>query len=171
VRDFKNIDRLFQENLKDFEVSPPNEAWDAIENRLMPRTKKNKLPFWFKLASIAALFVLFFSAGTIYFLPKNNFSKNLFHKQHINKEISNSKDSSATITVEEKLKAMQIVVSALSKELAEIEHNSHFTANAEEKPLNKQLYHNNQKTTFCSKMPKVYHYQILLIKNFPKKKL
>jgi len=32
VKDLKNIDRLFQENLKDFEVSPPSEAWDVIEN-------------------------------------------------------------------------------------------------------------------------------------------
>lgn len=133
MRDFKNIDRLFQENLKDFEVSPPGEAWDSIENRLMPRTKKRGIPFWLKLSSIAALFILFFSAGTIYFLPKNNFSKNFFLKQNINKEISSQKDSATTITVEEKLKEMQKVVTALSKELAEIEHNNNFTAKTEGK--------------------------------------
>ena len=133
MRDFKNIDRLFQENLKDFEVFPPNKSWDAIENRLIPRTKKRGFPFWLKLSSIAAVFALFFSAGTIYFLPKNNFSKNFFLKQTINKEISNQKDSATTITVEEKLKEMQKVVSALSKELAEIEHSNQFTAKAEEK--------------------------------------
>ena len=133
MKNLKNIDRLFQENLKDFEVSPPNEAWDSIENRLMPRTKKWRIPFWLKLSSIAALFILFFSAGTIYFLPKNNLSKNLFHKQTTSKEISAQKDSTATITVEEKLKEMQKVVTALSKELAEIELNNNFTAKAEEK--------------------------------------
>ncbi len=169
MRDFKNIDRLFQENLKDFEVSPPIEVWDAIENRLMPRTKKNKLPFWFKLASIAALFVLFFSAGTIYFLPKNNFSKNLFHKQHINKEISNSKDSSTSITVEEKLKAMQIVVSALSKELAEIEHNSHFTANAEEKTTEQTALSQQSENNFLFKDAKSLPLSNFADKEFPKK--
>lgn len=133
MKNLKNIDRLFHENLKDFEVSPPSEAWDAIENRLLPRTKKRIIPFWLKLSSIAALFILFFSAGTIYFLPKNNFSKNFFFKQTTNKEISNKKDSAKTITVEEKLKEMQKVVSALSKELAEIEQNNNFTAKAEEK--------------------------------------
>lgn len=133
MKDLKNIDRLFQENLKDFEVSPPNEAWDAIENRLIPRTKKRTLPFWLKLSSIAAVFVLFFSLGTIYFLPKDNVSKNFFHKQNTNKEISNQKDSATAITVEEKLKEMQKVVSALSKELAEIEHSNHFTAASEQK--------------------------------------
>lgn len=133
MKELKNIDRLFQENLKDFEVSPPSEAWDSIENRLIPRSKKRGLPFWLKLSSIAAVFALFFSAGTIYFLPKNNFSKNFFQKQTTNKEISNQKDPASTITVEEKLKEMQKVVSALSKELAEIEQNNHFTANTEEK--------------------------------------
>jgi len=133
VKDLKNIDRLFQENLKDFEVSPPSEAWDVIENRLIPRSKKRTIPFWLKLSSIAAVFVLFFSVGTIYFLPKNNFSKNFFHKQNTKKEISDKTDSATTITVEEKLKAMQKVVNALSKELAEIENSNHFTATADEK--------------------------------------
>jgi len=133
VKDLKNIDRLFQENLKDFEVSPPSEACDVIENRLIPRSKKRSIPFWLKLSSIAAIFVLFFSVGTIYFLPKNNFSKNFFHKQNTKKEISDKTDSATTITVEEKLKAMQKVVNALSKELAEIENSNHFTATADEK--------------------------------------
>lgn len=133
MKDLKNIDRLFQENLKDFEVSPPSEAWDVIENRLIPRSKKRTIPFWLKLSSIAAVFVLFFSVGTIYFLPKNNFSKNFFHKQNTKKEISDKTDSATTITVEEKLKAMQKVVNALSKELAEIENSNHFTATADEK--------------------------------------
>lgn len=137
MRDFKNIDRLFQENLKDFEVSPPDEAWDSIENRLIPRSNKRGLPFWFKISSIAALLVLFFSVGTIYFLPKNNLSKNVLQKQETKQEISDQKDSIKTITVEEKLKAMQKVVKALSKELAEIESSTKF-AEKEEKNISKE---------------------------------
>jgi len=137
VRDFKNIDRLFQENLKDFEVSPPDEAWDSIENRLIPRSNKRGLPFWFKISSIAALLVLFFSIGTIYFLPKNNLSKNVLQKQETKQEISDQKDTIKTITVEEKLKAMQKVVKALSKELAEIESSTKF-AEKDEKNISKE---------------------------------
>ncbi len=133
MKNFKNIDRLFQENLKDFEVSPPSEAWDAIENRLIPRTKKRGVPFWLKLSSIAAIFAVFFSAGTIYFLPKNNLPKNFLLKQTTKEEILDQKDSATTITVEEKLKKMQKVVTALSKELAEMEQNNNLTAKAEEK--------------------------------------
>jgi len=137
VRDFKNIDRLFQENLKDFEVSPPDEAWDSIENRLIPRSNKRGLPFWFKISSIAALLVLFFSVGAIYFLPKNNLSKNILQKQETKQEISDQKDTIKAITVEEKLKAMQKVVKALSKELAEIENSTKF-AEKEEKNISEE---------------------------------
>lgn len=151
MKDFKNIDRLFQENLKDFEVSPPEEAWDAIENRLIPKTKKRTLPFWLKLSSIAAVFVLFFSLGTIYFLPKNNFSKNFFQKQNTNKEVSTQTDSATAITVEEKLKAMQKVVTALSKELAEIEQSNQFTANSEEKTTEKTAFSQKSENSFLFK--------------------
>lgn len=137
MKDFKNIDRLFQENLKDFEVSPPNESWDSIENRLIPRTKKRRLPFWLKLSSIAALFLLFFSVGTIYFLPKNEFSKNFIHKLNSKKEISNLKDTVTAESVSEKIKSMQKAVTALSQELAEIE-NSTKIAVKEEKNIKEE---------------------------------
>lgn len=71
MRDFKNIDRLYQENLKDFEVFPPNKSWDAIETQLVATPKKRRFPIWLKISSIAALLLLFFSVGTIYFIPKN----------------------------------------------------------------------------------------------------
>jgi hypothetical protein len=86
VRDFKNIDRIFQENLKDFEVFPPNKAWSAIEKKLDTQPVKKPVPFWVKTASIAALFVLFFSVGTIYLLPEAKFSKNFLLNRIINSD-------------------------------------------------------------------------------------
>ena len=76
MRDYKNIDRIFQENLKDFEVFPPNKAWNSIEKQIVVQPAKRRIPFWLKLSSIAALFVLFFSIGTIYLMPESKFSKN-----------------------------------------------------------------------------------------------
>ena len=151
MKNSKNIDRLFQENLKDFEVSPPSEAWDSIENRLIPRSKKRAIPFWLKLSSIAAVFLLLFSAGTIYFLPNNNFSKNFFNKKNTNKEISKQTDSSTAITVEEKLEAMQKVVSALSKELAEIEYSNQFTVKTEEKTTEQTAFSLKSENNFLFK--------------------
>lgn len=54
----KNIERLFQEKFKDFEVSPPDFIWENIQEKLHPKEKKRRvLPFWFKTAGIAASFV------------------------------------------------------------------------------------------------------------------
>jgi hypothetical protein len=50
----KSIDRLFQESLKDIKVQPPAGLWDAIENRLDHKKKKNVIPLWWALAVVAA---------------------------------------------------------------------------------------------------------------------
>ncbi|MFD1292951.1 outer membrane beta-barrel protein [Lutibacter holmesii] len=98
MRDSKNIDRLFQENLKDYEVFPPNKSWNAIENKLNGVPKKTRFPFWAKLSSIAALFVLFFSVGTIYFMPETNFTKNFLPKKNVSPKKITEEESSPKIT-------------------------------------------------------------------------
>ena len=93
MRDLKNIDRLFQENLKDFEVSPPNRAWNAIEKQLVKPSKKRHIPIWVKISSIAALLMLFFSVGTIYFLPSSNLSKNILPVNNKLPKVLDEKDN------------------------------------------------------------------------------
>lgn len=56
----KNIDRLFQEKFKDFEVNPPEIAWDNIEAKLDGKKKKRAIPFWWKLSGVAAVFLIGF---------------------------------------------------------------------------------------------------------------
>ena len=70
MRDYKNIDRIFQEKLKDLEVFPPNQSWNSIHKKLAPVSQKKRLPIWFKFASIAALFILFFSILNFLFIKK-----------------------------------------------------------------------------------------------------
>lgn len=63
MSDKKNIERLFQEKFKDFEVTPAPEAWDNIASRLEKKEDKKRIfPFWFnaKAAGIAAALVLSF---------------------------------------------------------------------------------------------------------------
>jgi len=93
VKDYKNIDRIFQENLKDFEVFPPNNSWNAIEKQLTSTSKKRRIPIWFKVSSVAALLILFFSIGAIFLLPTNNFTKNLIFNNDKQKEELNNKDT------------------------------------------------------------------------------
>ncbi len=53
----KNIDRLFQEKLRDLEVSPSPEIWNAIENKLQKK-KRRIIPIWWLSSGVAALLVI-----------------------------------------------------------------------------------------------------------------
>ena len=97
MRDYKNIDRIFQEKLKDLEVFPPNQSWNSIQKKLAPVSQKKRLPIWLKFASVAALFLLFFSIGTIYFIPESDFSRN-FLKEKNEKTVIDQKDSAPLTT-------------------------------------------------------------------------
>lgn len=54
----KNIDRLFQEKFKDFEVAPPENAWENIEAELRKEKKKRVIPIWFRLSGVAAILII-----------------------------------------------------------------------------------------------------------------
>jgi hypothetical protein len=55
--DHKNIDELFQNQLKNLEVSPNERVWNTIETKL--KKKKHRfIPFWLFPASVAALIAL-----------------------------------------------------------------------------------------------------------------
>lgn len=93
MRDYKNIDRIFQEKLKDLEVSPPNQSWNLIQKKLAPVSQKKRFPIWLKFASVAALFLLFFSISTIYLIPDNKFSKNFLKKTTTEEVVLDKNDS------------------------------------------------------------------------------
>ena len=93
MRDYKNIDRIFQENLKDLEVFPPNKSWNMIEKNLGPVSSKKRFPIWWKLASVAALLILLFTIGTIYLIPENNFSKNFLNLKNNTNAVVDRNDS------------------------------------------------------------------------------
>ena len=67
MKTHKNIDRLFQEKLKDFEVSPPKGAWSNIEKGIHGSNKKPLIPLWFKIGSAAAILFLLTITGVNYF--------------------------------------------------------------------------------------------------------
>ena len=76
MKENKNIERLFQEKFKDFEVSPPDFVWENIQEKLHPEKEKRRvLPFWFKTTGIAASFVALFS---LLYFNSNSESNNSF---------------------------------------------------------------------------------------------
>ncbi|WP_405563712.1 hypothetical protein [Polaribacter sp. Asnod6-C07] len=71
--DNKNIDKLFQEQLKDLEISPNKSAWINIERKLKKK-KRKVFPFWWFSGAVASILIL----GLIF----NPFSKD--ENQNIN---------------------------------------------------------------------------------------
>ncbi|MFY0481779.1 hypothetical protein ACI6PS_04170 [Flavobacterium sp. PLA-1-15] len=67
MSDKKNIDRLFQEKFKDFEVEPNEQIWLNIDAALREKKKRRVIPFWFKLTGIAAGLILGFFAFNFLF--------------------------------------------------------------------------------------------------------
>jgi hypothetical protein len=53
----KNIDRLFQERLKNLEVTPNKRVWKGIESKITKK-KRTVFPFWWLSSGIAALFIV-----------------------------------------------------------------------------------------------------------------
>lgn len=67
MSDKKNIDRLFQEQLKNFEATPDDAVWEHIHNRLHNNKRKRRIliPIWWKLGGIAAILTLLFTVGNV----------------------------------------------------------------------------------------------------------
>ena len=54
----KNIERLFQEKLRDLEFPPDPQVWKKIENSLLQKKKKKVMVLWWRNATVAAAFLL-----------------------------------------------------------------------------------------------------------------
>ncbi|WP_130733307.1 hypothetical protein [Flavobacterium sp. J27] len=73
MKEHKNIERLFQEKFKDFEVSPPEDSWSIIASKIQEKKKKRRVfPIWLKASGIAASFFLILFLVINYNSSKNN---------------------------------------------------------------------------------------------------
>lgn len=59
MKERKNLDRLFQEKFKDFEMNPPEQSWKNIEAALQKQRKRRPIPiWWFQAAGVAAVLLI-----------------------------------------------------------------------------------------------------------------
>ena len=63
----KNIDRVFQENLKDLEIYPSKKVWNNIDKALTNRVEKSPIALWKKLSGIVAVSLILLTLGLSYF--------------------------------------------------------------------------------------------------------
>ena len=67
MSDKKNIDRLFQEKFKDFEVTPDKSVWKSIQADLNKKKKERRIiPLWWKLSGIAAGIIILIAIGSYF---------------------------------------------------------------------------------------------------------
>lgn len=67
-----NLDRLFQEKFKDFEVAPPEFVWENIQEKLQDKKTSRVIPLWLRLSGVAALLVLGGFIATLFFNDAEN---------------------------------------------------------------------------------------------------
>lgn len=101
----KNIDRLFQEKFKDYEIFPDDSVWKNIEDKLMKKKKRRIVPLWLRIGGAAAILLLLTSAVFWYY---NQDTKTLEQPNEIiitntdtpdktvEKEVSNKEEGSIT---------------------------------------------------------------------------
>lgn len=68
----KNIDRLFQEKFKDFEVAPPDFVWENIQEALQEKKKRRAIPIWIRLSGVAAVLLISGVLATLFFNESNS---------------------------------------------------------------------------------------------------
>ena len=68
----KNIDRLFQEKLRDLEVTPPDVVWETIEAKLNRKKKRRVIPIWLRYGGVAVLLILLTILGINYSRTSGN---------------------------------------------------------------------------------------------------
>ncbi|WP_178991231.1 hypothetical protein [Winogradskyella schleiferi] len=71
--DKKNIDRLFQEKFKDFEIAPNDTVWNRISESLPKKKKKRRvIALWGQLGGVAAVIALLLTVGVSLFNSDDN---------------------------------------------------------------------------------------------------
>lgn len=87
MSDEHNIDRLFQESFKDFEVDAPNSTWGNIEKHLTQNSTKRIFPIWQKLSGVAAIIAVLIIVGSQWLIrssqPNNNPTVNKTQKNSL----------------------------------------------------------------------------------------
>ncbi len=133
MKEKKNIDRLFQEQLKDFEATPDNQVWLRIEAELKKETKRKVIPIWFKYSGIAAALILgLFLLNT--FVISDSKTKNGIV---LDTEISEDSINQPVVPFQKNLKQEPIAtrseeVSTVKKEIINRNHSKSVTKNEKE---------------------------------------
>lgn len=90
----KNIDRVFQENLKDLEIEPRKRVWNGIAQDLANSSDSSSVPLWRRFGVAASLSLLFASAAFFYL-------NSIDQAPVVNQQVSQEKPAQEIINTEQ----------------------------------------------------------------------
>ncbi|MGY5355398.1 outer membrane beta-barrel protein [Wenyingzhuangia sp. IMCC45467] len=115
MKEPKNIERLFQEKLKDLEMAPNPAVWNKIEQSMASPKKSKKGFIWWLSGTVAALFLIgFFLFTNKYFIKPETASK----------EIVKEKKSDSTYTEKNTLKKTESTLAKKAEKIKNTVENS-----------------------------------------------
>ncbi len=98
----KNIDRLFQEKFKDFEVAPNDAVWNRISESLPNKKKKRRvIALWWQIGGVAAIIALLLTVGISVFNSDGN-NNHEFPVVNTEDKDNNTKDNNTNSSSEDK---------------------------------------------------------------------
>lgn len=184
MSDKKNIERLFQEKFKDFEVAPPQRVWDNIEAELHKKKKRRVIPIWFRLSGVAALLLIgaLIGYGILNNSPENNPNKGVVNQENKNLQNNNGKkliptknpiQSNQVVTDNENSNQENSNSSTISSEENNIKNNAVVNQENPEKvsgSKTKNSYSNSKITVEKTSINSVASHSIKKKKNLEKRK-
>lgn len=119
MKDYKKIDRLFQEKFRDFEQKPSPHVWDNISGALTGKPKKDRRVFWLWFSSAAAGLAILFSINNP-FITTNDIKQNTSDTNDVNNSIISNPETEITNTSTKEINTNSNIItnpntSALSK--------------------------------------------------------
>ncbi|MFT5628593.1 MAG: hypothetical protein ACI92X_001846 [Dokdonia sp.] len=129
----KHIDKLFKEQLKNFEVAPNDAVWEKIEAELnKDKRKRRVIPIWWKVAGVAAALLLMFTVANTFL---NDFDSSVEKEvvdtetSHENSTSNNETSNGSELNTSEDLEQHPIVDSEENSEEKSEENNSNTPEN------------------------------------------
>lgn len=96
MKERKDIDRLFQESLKDFEELPAPKVWNAIESKIQTPPNKHLLPLRLRGFRVAMIVAISLTIAAVYMLPKYDYFS-ILPKTNDSELLSSKKQSEKNI--------------------------------------------------------------------------
>lgn len=133
----KNIDKLFKEQLKEFEVAPKDHVWKNIEQKLHEdgRKKRRIIPIWWRFAGVAAGLILLFTVADQLFNtsePHNISNDSIVNDSNTN---DNTEVQEKSKVIEQDNPVKEILQSNVEEDI--VDTNSKASVEDEQLPLNK----------------------------------